>query len=163
MQYSATGGVLMVKVMYTLLRSVQWNGRCIGGSSDVQITAYSIKQEAVYWWFKWCTYYCRQFSATGGVLMVQVMYRILNAVQCNWRCIDGSSAVQITTCSTVHVAVNWWIKSCTYYCMQYSVTGGEWMVQVKYRILHAVQCNWRCVDGSRGVRITACSTVHVAV
>jgi len=46
-----------------------------------------------------------QYSATGGVLMVQVTYRLLHAVQCNWQCIDGSSDLQINAGSTVQLAV----------------------------------------------------------
>jgi len=46
-----------------------------------------------------------EYSATGGVLMVQVMYRLLHAAQRNWRCIDGLSDVTITACSKVQLAV----------------------------------------------------------
>ena len=37
-----------------------------------------------------------QYSVTSGVVMAQVLYKLLHAVQCNWRFIDGSSDVQIT-------------------------------------------------------------------
>jgi len=46
-----------------------------------------------------------QYSSTGGVLMVEVMYGLLHAVQFNRQCIDGSSDVHITACSTVQLAV----------------------------------------------------------
>jgi len=149
--------------MYRLLHAVQCNWRCIDGSSDVQITACSTEQLAVYWWIKWFTDYCMQYSATGDVLTVQVMYRFLHAVQCNWRCIDGSSDVQITACSRVQLAVCWLFQWCTAYCMQYSAPGGVLMVQMMYRLLHAVQCNWRCIDGSSDIQNTACSTLQLAV
>jgi len=153
----------MVQVTYRILHVVHCNWRCMDGSSDVQITAFSTVQLVVYWWIKWCKNYCIQCSANGGVLMVQVMYGILHALQCNWRWIDGSSDVQITTCSTVPLAVYWQFKWCTDYWMQCSATGGVLMVQVMYRLLHVVQCNWRCIDGSRDVQITACSALQLVV
>ena len=84
-----------------------------------------------------------QSSATGGVLMAQVMYRILRAVKCNWRCIENSSDEQITAYSSVQLVVNWWFRRCTDYCMKYNASGGVMRVQVMYRLLNAVQYNWR--------------------
>jgi len=65
-----------------------------------------------------------QFSTTGGELMVQMMYKLLHAVL---------------------------------------IIGGVLMVQVMYRLMHEVQSNWRCIGGSSNVKITACSTVQLAV
>jgi len=117
---------------------VQCNWRCIDGSSVVQINARRAARLAVYWWFKWCTNYCMQYSATGGVMNLQVMYNLLHAVQCNWRCNGVSSNLQITVCIIVQLAVYWWFKWCTYYCIKYSASGGVLMVQVIYILLHAV-------------------------
>ena len=144
MQCSAKGGVLMFQVIYRILHAVQCYWRCINGSSDVQITACSVVLLEVYWCFKWYREYCMQYSATGGVLMVQVI-------------------LQITACSAVQLAVYWWFKWCTDYCMQCSATGSVLMVQMMYRLLRALQCNWRCIDGSSDVQNTACSTVQLAV
>jgi len=163
MQYSAIGGVLTVQVIYRLLHAVEFTWRCIDGSSDLQITACSTVQLAVYWRFKRCTDYCMQYSATCGVLTVQVMYRFLHAAQCNWLCIDCSIVVQITACNAVYLAVWWWFKWCREYCMQYSANGFVLKVQMMYRLLHAVQCNCWCIDGSSDVQNTACSRVQLAV
>jgi len=62
------------------------------------------------------------YSETGGLLLVQVMDRLLHVVQCNWQCIDGSSDVQNI-------------------CMQHSATGVDLVVQVMYKLLNAIQCN----------------------
>jgi len=149
--------------MYRFLRAFPCNRWCIVGASDVQITACSTVKLAVYWWLKFCTNYCMQYSATGGVLMVHLKYKLLHAVKCNWRWIAGSSDVQITACITIQLAVYWWIKWCTEYCLQCSATSGIMMVQVKYKLLHAMQCYLCCNDGSSDVEITACSTLQLAV
>jgi len=143
----------MVQVMYGLMHAVQWNCRWDDGSSDVRINACSTVQLAMYWWFKWCTDYCDQFSGAGVVLVVHVMYRILHRVQCKGQCIDGSSDVYITACSSVHLACYWWFKLYKYYCLQYNDIGVLIMVQMMYKLLHAVQCNLRCIDGSSDIYI----------
>jgi len=150
-------------MMYRILHAVQCNSWCIDGSCDLHITACNTVHLAMYWWFKWSTHSCMQYIAPGIVLIVQVMYRLLLAVHCTWRWINGSIVVQITACITVHLAVYWFFKWFTIYCIQYCAPGGVLVVQVIYRLQHAVQCNWRGIGGSIDVQITACSTLQLAV
>ena len=152
MKYGATGGVLIVQVIYSILHAVHWNLRCSDGSSDIQYTAFFSVQLAVYWCFMWYRDYCVQYNAPGSVLMVQEIYKLLHAVHCNWRCNNVSSYVQITACNTVQLTVYWFFKWFTVYCMQNIVTGGVLMVQVIYRLLHAVRCNCRWIVGSSDIQ-----------
>jgi len=128
-----------------------------------RIFACSTVQLALIWWFRLCTNYWMQYSATDGVLLVQVMYRLLHAVQCNWRCNNGSSDVEITACSTVRLALYWWFKWCMIYCMQYSTHCVVIIFQVIYRLLDAEHYNWRCINVWSDVQITACSRVLLPV
>jgi len=134
----------MIQVMYTLLHEVQCNWRCIDGSSEEQITACSTVQLALCWCFKWCTSYCMMYSAHGGVLIVQVMYRLLYAVQWNWRCNDGASDIKIAACNTVQLVVYGWFKWSTDYCTPLDFC-------------------WCSIDGSKFVQINAWITVKLAV
>jgi len=138
MQYSAAGVVLIVQVIYRLLHAAQFKWPCIKVSRDIQYTACSTVQLGVYSCFKWNTDYCLQYSETSGVLMVQVIYSILHAVHCKLRCMDGSCVIQIIACNTVQHKLYWWFKWYTVYYMQYIANGGELIVQVIYRFLHAV-------------------------
>jgi len=153
----------MDQEIYKLLHAVQCNWRCIDGLCDVQITECSTVQLAVYRWFKRCINHCMQYSAICFILIVQKMYRLLHALQCNWWCIAILSDVKITARSTVQLAVYWWIKWCTIYCMHYRATSGVLMYQVMFRLLLAVQCTWRCNDSSSDLCISACSKMQLMV
>jgi len=118
MHYSEHAGVLIVQVSYRLLHAVHINVWCNWRSSVVQINACGTMELMVYWWLKWCTNYCMKHSASSVLLMFHVTYKLLNAVRCNWWCIDDSSEVQLTACSTEILSVFRGFKWFNDYCVQ---------------------------------------------